>query len=387
MNNTDPIKASKDLSVTGALILGLILAIFSFNLTTDSVLLSSISLIVAIYGVYVTAKSKKLLAILLVVGGITMFAAPLETLDVTILTVSAYACLIGGMAIGGVLMSRKGKFAFIAVAAFAVAYAAACVYTKEPIVSLSALMPLAGAVGMAVCSSKKLPRTTAVCVLTAVFLAVSYLPDVILLIVEHGSAAMEQVRAAIEETKTVLGEAMYEAAKAIGGEESELYSRETVLQLIDTVFNILPAISVIMASVMSFISQSFFFSLSAAYGAAHTEEELTLSPQKTSAWMFFISLATMFITSLFSGYTMEVLSVSMMNLNLILLPVFALINVASIIRAFKQKRLAISPITLIIIFFLAMNIGALLLYPLAAQGAISVIKRHPKPIGEAESDK
>jgi hypothetical protein len=208
-----------------------------------------------------------------------------------------------------------------------------------------------------------------------------------LLIVEHGSAAMEQVRAAIEETKTVLGEAMYEAAKAIGGEESELYSRETVLQLIDTVFNILPAISVIMASVMSFISQSFFFSLSAAYGAAHTEEELTLSPQKTSAWMFFISLATMFITSLFSGYTMEVLSVSMMNLNLILLPVFALINVASIIRAFKQKRLAISPITLIIIFFLAMNIGALLLYPLAAQGAISVIKRHPKPIGEAESDK
>ena len=386
MNNENTAPAKKPTSVLHCVIAGLIILLFTSNLIFSLLPLAAVTLMVFIYGAYRLCKNKKLLAIiLLIVGGVLFVASP-ETIDSTVSLTAIYISLIGATAVGGALLCNGKRGVIIYVIFSVLAYTIAYIFTKSPIDALEVLSTLPCAVTFAVCKKKKASRVSALCAASLVFLASLYLPAIIATVSQYGADALKQISEAVSATRDSLIDEMIAASKELGGEGDSFYSPQVITAIITLTFNLLPALFITVSNAIVFFTQTCFFSISESLGGETSDEERAFELSKTSAWMFFISFGAMFILGFFKGVTAEILSLSMMNLNLILVPAFLVSAVIAFTKTVKQRNIKMSPFTAIIAVLVAINFGPILIYPIAAFGAVGTIKRAKKAESESRTD-
>ncbi len=378
MNNENVTPVKKPISTLQLLIVVLTISLFSVSRAIANLPLSAVALVIFAYGAYKLCKNKKLLAIILLVVGGALFVASPETIDNSIIVASTYLALIGAVALGGFMLCNGVRGILLYVAFSAATCGAVYLITGEPTAALEVLRTLPCTVVLAICKKKKTARLSALCAVSATFLASLYLPELIVAFLQYGSQTLDQLKTTIDTTREELIKEITAASKEIGGEGDPLYSPEFIRSIVTLIFNILPALLITVSNAVVFFVQTCFFALTENFGDSVSKEERAFELSTVSAWMFFISFGVMFITVFFNHPTAEIISLTMMNVNLILVPAFLVISILAFTAFIKKSGARPSPLTVIIIVLVALNFGTFLLYPVAGFGAVSTIKKSSK---------
>ena len=387
MNKGNTTNKIVKLSANQLLLMGLAVVLFAVNLPAMSTIVSTAVLFVFTYGVIKLCQNKVLTAFVAIpIGGILLLASP-AVYEQLIYTVSLFFGILGATAIGGFMLGENKSSILLYLAALVAAFVGIFAYTGNISSACSVLITLPGAAALALCNKKNLPRVSTVCAVSAAFIFSVFAPSIIAIVSEYGAESLTHIGTSLEALRKSLTEMLITMGSTLGEPYSELYSPKAADAMTRLTFDVLPAIAIIGGNLVAFFSQTCYYILKNRFVRPVSPKERMIVMSKTSAWMFIISLVLVFITSFIDGDKAEILSISMTNLNMILMPSFFIIAIFALLAWVQSKRSKPSMFTIILIVFLIFNFGSMLTYPLSVFGAITAIRLPQTPTTADTSEK
>ena len=295
----------------------------------------------------------------------------------TAVTLASLLAIISVAVIGGIMLTKpKARIVFIAIAA--VVYAVAAVVTS-PVEGLGVLTALPMAIALAVCIKVKPTRTTSVCAISGAFVATLVLPFAISFYITHGGEWLEQLKITVDELRTVLAEETYTAfTEAFSNTTlsefnlSDTITPEIATSAVNLVFDLLPAIIIIISNLVAYVVHAFSLIARRHLGDLPKLHEILFSMSKVSAWVFIISFVGMLV-SFSDAEPARVASMALQNINLILTPSFLLVGLTSFsisIRTENNKKKILHTVLAVLAFLYC---GTFLIYPLVAFGVFNTL--------------
>ncbi len=297
---------------------------------------------------------------------------------VSVLLPAEFLAVIVSIAIGGFLLSRN-KASKLIFALFTVATAVVLIALMELPDFLYALTTIIPATALGICISKKADRLTSICAVSA-SLAVIIVASI--LIWANSQGFLSSLEAFSEGIKGVFAEifkSYTDALRLVVAENQMNLDTEAINELdsllgefITAFLTITPALIIVFTNISGFLSSLLSNDLRLSNSETLTRDELDFYPSSPSAWIFLISFLLSFF-SLGSSKVMEILSITMLNLNIILMPAFFFVGIKTF-RIFPNRRSNVARTVLFVLLFI--YFGAIIVYPLAAIGAFNTIKRN-----------
>lgn len=296
----------------------------------------------------------------------------------SILLPAEFLVLIVLVAIGGVLFAKNihGKIVFVASAVAAAIVLATLTDISELPYALSTVIP---AIALGICISKKADRLTSVCAVSASFAVIITVP---IFIWAYGQGFLTSIEAFSSGIKEALAEILktYIDAFLLLAEENQMNVDPEIIgelewllnEFINAILMIAPALIIVYTNVSAFFANLLSNDLRLSNGETLEREEMDFFPSTPSASIFLISIPLSFF-SLGSSSVMQILSATMLNLNIILIPAFFFVGIKTF-KLFPNRRSSIARTIVLVLLFI--YLGAIVVYPLAAVGAFNTIKRN-----------
>lgn len=289
-----------------------------------------------------------------------------------------FLAVIVSIATGAFLFSKGnvGKLIFALSTAVSAIALISIMDTIDAIYAISTVIP---ALVLGLCISKKVDRMSCICLVSASLATIIIIPifvwasrQGILTSVESFSTGIKNVFSEIINSFTtaflqIANENQMEIDKEALGELGALSN-----ELIGAFLTISPALIVVFTNVSGFLANILSNDLRLNSGETLEREEMDFSISTTSAWIFIISIFLSFF-SLGTGRFADILSATMLNLNIILIPAFLFVGIKTF-KLFPRRKTSTARtiiLTLLLVYF-----GAIVVYPLATIGAFNTIKRN-----------
>ena len=358
-----------------ALIAGLISVIFMLYTVFESAIYACLVIALFLICVYkITPKGRGFA----VSAGITAVAffllgASFETL--------AFVLSIISIAVIGALMLSSSKSGIIFAAFTTGAYIVSALLSS-PADALSSLVGIPSAIALAICAKLKLPRISAVCTLSAVFIVTLVSPLLLWIYLTYGSDSAEQVKLFFDSIRTTQAEAISTAISSVFADSNPdlaaKFDKQTVTDLIDTAISLLPAVIIIISNIIAISIHTLSLRARQALGGDVSEEEKKFSLSKVSAWLYIISFISLFIGGAESNSARATL-LTLQNINLILTPSFFLVGIKSISLVIGPAGAKNNIFNTVMLILTIMYCGTLLIYPIVALGVIRTINSGKTP--------
>ncbi len=329
------------------------------------------------YVVY-TAKTPFTVSVILVTAVLTvLFGGTLQ------IGAFVMALMIGTMSCTYLLTASRLRWfsLLIPVAAFA----ATVVITGSLITALFALAFVPSAILLSYATLSGKGRTSAICFSTLGFVLVLLGVLAAVIATVKGGLGREQILSSVNDAREWLLALMQqfrdlllegtegvlaEQTGEVGAQIKQVLSDEALTELIAQLFNILPGISVVFFSVISFEAQML---LNAGYHRAGLDAVLTretrfLTVSVSAAVLYAVSFVLMLVIPITS-----IVSAVVQNLALILMPILCVIGIQGLLLSLSRSRGGVRVLLSFMILFLLCCSGGSALYILAMWGAYTRI--------------
>lgn len=296
----------------------------------------------------------------------------------SVLLPAEFLVIAASVAIGGTLFAKnvQGKIIF---AISTVATAIVLITLIDISVLPYALSTVIPAITLGICISRKVDRLTSICTVSASFAVIIAVPILIWANDQGFLASFDAFSSGIKEALAEIFKTYTDAFLKVAAENQMAVDLSAITELeklsdelIGAILLIAPALVIVYTNVSAFLANLLSNDLRLSSGETLEQKEMDFYPSSPSAWIFVISIILSFF-SLGSSRTMEILSVTMLNLNIILMPAFFYVGIKTF-KIFPSRRSSIA-LTIMIVLLL-IYFGAIVIYPLAAIGAFNTIKRN-----------
>lgn len=254
------------------------------------------------------------------------------------------------------------------------AYAVAFALTENAVASLLVFAPVPGAIILFLAVRKGLSRTAAVASVAAVLVAIAALVLFLTIRLKYGNVTAKFFTDFLTSFRDKMIEKYIDAVKTAGLSHVMTTDKDVLRATVNLLIRLIPAGVVLVAEMVAYFSGLIAVSMHSVYFPEQplSHEVLTFRMSGVSAVMFLLSFLASLLFSADSD-TFGIVSVSAMNLNLILVPGLALCGILNFLANLRQrKQLSLIPMLL----FLAVLIfyTAVIPYILAFSGAFAILR-------------
>lgn len=245
-----------------------------------------------------------------------------------------------------------------------------------------AFLPFIPAVLLASAIKSKLPRVRAACRVSIGFVVSLLGLGAVWVIKNSSEGFIAIVRSSIENARSFLvniySEAIVTVFETTGNPINVLDALETATVTVGTVFNVLPAIILVIISIVSFALHSLLLNVFAAYEEDRASlREMSCFDMSLASSVIFLSL--MLVVGIFSESQQNVYSVTALNVAIVLVPGLAFCAFLTLRQYLFSKSPSCSGVmfyALVILLFVNYTSYATLISSVA--GAIIIIVNHVK---------
>lgn len=308
------------------------------------------------------------------------------TVTMSIDASSAFICIYTATVMGSYIVSTKSKWHIIlTVSAPAVmSYAISLTLTRDPIISLSALVAYPVLLSLGICTRRCVNRKNSI-IYTSVCCVISLIVVSAAIMHRYG-ISIYGLSDAIENAKNSIATYMSEYTVEIGAESMNIFkSAEYIREYLDSIVNILPGTLIALIVILIFSLQSTLFSTLKKEGLIEymtgdvTEMDISLSCAVIYMITFILSFTTNSEGNLMLG------SVAAQNIYLTLTPALIYVAIKSINSFFAKRR--IRPTFLLIIPAVLLLTYGILSVALSFIGATVIIAARAKKYADSGNKK
>jgi len=245
--------------------------------------------------------------------------------------------------------------------------------------SLYALGTLLPAILLWILISRGMRRIPALCLLSAIFLAMVLIPFGMTLAQEYNGLSAETLSAFIEDVYNELLRAALEGSQQLPEEYRTIMNETFFSSLFDSILVLSPAILIVCANTVAFFCHLLALALCSMSGRIREVPKAVLlfDLSRTSAILFLVSLVAILL-GLGSSDTGILISTVMQNLCVILFPSFVLVGGLGIYGFLRARPGCLNVWVIVALIMLAIYSGVVLVIPLALIGAIMTLRRTKK---------
>lgn len=239
--------------------------------------------------------------------------------------------------------------------------------------ALSTLVP---AVLLWLVISRGMRRIPALCLLSAVFLAMILVPFAMVLAQEYNGLSQETLSLFIEDVHDEFLRVTMESSQQLPEEYRAIMTESFFSSVFDSVLLLSPAILIACANIVSFFVHLLALALCRMSGRLRdiSRKVLQFDLSRPSAVVFLISLVVMLL-GLGTSDTGILISVVLQNLCIILFPPFILVGGLGVYHFLRSRPGCLNTWVIVVLIFFAIYSGLVLAIPLALLGAIMTLRR------------
>ncbi len=365
MNNQASSPTPSANSFVRTVIYAALLACFSAYLALPSAIFACVCIILFLICSYKISQNKAIFVGIFAVCGVLLFVLPIASLAAAISTVA--------VASAGATMLYSGKRGTVAyILSTLAALITAFSFTGSLTAALGVLSPLPAAIVLAVCSKKKASRISTICAVSAALIVSAAIPFLWAVISEYGTDAGN----IINELRTSFSSKMVEVFRAVadmtGTKLEDAIDIDSLAYTAELVFTLLPAIIISVSNILAFFISFLHAVIRYSFGIAQEKNEAVFRLSSVSAWLYILSIVSFFIAFGDSRLAL-VTTFAMGSLNIILTPAFALVGAAFMLSPNRRRRKN-KKLRILLIIAGVLYLGALLVIPVALNGAILTLK-------------
>ncbi len=254
------------------------------------------------------------------------------------------------------------------------AYAIAFALTENVVLSLLVFAPVPGAIVLFLAVRKGLSRTATVASVATVLVAIAAFVLFLTVHLKYGNVTVKFFTDFLTSFRDKMIEKYIDAVKTAGLSHVMTVDKDVLNAAINLLIRLIPAGVVLIAEIMAYFSGLIAVSMHSVYFPEQplSHEVLTFRMSSVSAVMFLLSFLAFLLFPTDSN-TFGIVSVSAMNLNLILIPGLALCGILNFLANLRQRK-QISLIPTLLFLAVLIFYTAVIPYILAFSGAFAILR-------------